>query len=63
VRIERGGAAVRGQSWKGCRGALARGGAGGDDGRAEGWPEEVALGGPGCSDRHQHSMRRSRGGA
>jgi hypothetical protein len=42
VRIERGGATVRGRrggrgrSWKGRRGALARGGAWGGDGRAEG---------------------------
>jgi hypothetical protein len=62
ARIERGGAAVRGQSWKGRRGEPAWGGAQGGDGRAEGWPEEAALGGQGCGGRCWHNARRNRGG-
>jgi hypothetical protein len=48
-------------SWKGRRGALARGGARGGDGRAEGWSEEAALSGQGCDGRHWHSARRKKG--
>jgi hypothetical protein len=45
VRVERGGAAVRGRSWKGRRGAPAQSGARGGDGRAEGWLEKASLSG------------------
>jgi hypothetical protein len=48
-------------SWKGRRGALARGGARGGDSRAEGWSEEAALSGQGCDGRHWHSPRRKKG--
>jgi hypothetical protein len=55
--VEWGGAAVRGRrgcwgrSWKVHKGAPARGGARGGDGRAGWWPLEAALGGPGCGGR------------
>jgi hypothetical protein len=52
-----------GRSWKGHRGASARGGARGGDGRAEGWPEGAVLGGQRCSGQRWHDVRRSRGGA
>jgi hypothetical protein len=42
-------------------GAPTRGGARGGDGRAEGWPEEAALGGLGCGGRRWHDARRRRG--
>jgi hypothetical protein len=66
AHVERGGAVVqsrrghRGRSWKGRRGAPARGGARGGDGWAEGWSEGVVLSGPGCGGRRWHDARRSR---
>jgi hypothetical protein len=61
ARVERGGAAMRGRSWKGRRGAPAWGGARGGDGWAEGWLEGAVLGGPGCGGRRRHDASRSRG--
>jgi hypothetical protein len=64
ARVELGGAVVmgqrgcQGQSWKGRKGAPARGGARGGDGWAEGWPEEAALNGLGCGGRCRHDARR-----
>jgi hypothetical protein len=52
ARAERGGAPMRGWTWKGRRGAPAWGGARGCDGRAEWWPEEAVLGGQGCHGQH-----------
>jgi hypothetical protein len=63
VRVERGGAAVRGRSWKGRRGAPAQSGARGGDGRAEGWLEKASLSGQECGGWCWHDVRRSKGGA
>jgi hypothetical protein len=65
MRVEQGGAAVRdrrdcrGWSSKGCRGAPARTGARLGDGQAGWWPEEAALGRPGCGCQHWHGTRRN----
>jgi hypothetical protein len=64
ARIKWGGAVVRGRrgcrgwSWKGRRGAPARGGARGGDGWAGWWLEEAALSELTCGGRHWHDVRR-----